>query len=101
MTPPVKASAQRPRQGRGMGVDIIVRGGKVVTMDKERRVIDDGAVAIKGGRILAVGTSAEIDGKYSARETIDARGRVIIPGLINGHTHVPMTLFRGLADDLD
>lgn len=70
-------------------------------MDGTRRVIEDGAVAVRGGRILAVGTSGEIEPKYSARETIDARGKVIIPGLINGHTHIPMTLFRGLADDLD
>jgi 5-methylthioadenosine/S-adenosylhomocysteine deaminase len=48
-----------------------------------------------------VGKRVEIDAKYIARETIDARGKVVIPGLINGHTHVPMTLFRGLADDLD
>src|SRR3989440_1415795 len=101
MTTPLTASAQRSRQGRGTSVDIIVRGGKVVTMDSDRRVIDDGSVAIKGGRIVAVGSLAEIDTKYSARETIDAHGRVVIPGLINGHTHVPMTLFRGLADDLD
>ena len=66
-----------------------------------RRVIEDGAVAVRGGRILAIGTRAEIEPKYVARETLDARGRVVIPGLINGHTHVPMTLFRGLADDLD
>ncbi|HKP72473.1 MAG TPA: amidohydrolase [Pyrinomonadaceae bacterium] len=70
-------------------------------MDGSRRVIEDGAIAVKGGRIVAVGPRAEIGTKYSARETIDARGKVVIPGLINGHTHVPMTLFRGLADDLD
>src|SRR5437763_15667996 len=101
MTTPLTASAQRSRASRGASVDIIVRVGKVVTMDNDRRVIDDGSIAIKGGRIVAGGTITEIDGKYSARETIDARGHVIIPGLINGHTHVPMTLFRGLADDLD
>lgn len=70
-------------------------------MDNERRVIEDGDVAIKGGRIIAVGRRADVEAKYSARETIDASGKVVIPGLINGHTHVPMTLFRGLADDLD
>jgi 5-methylthioadenosine/S-adenosylhomocysteine deaminase len=82
-------------------VDLIVRGGKFVTMDAQRRVIDDGAVAINGGRIVAVGTRAEVDAKYSARQTLDAAGKVVIPGLINTHTHIPMTLFRGLADDLD
>ncbi len=84
------------------GADLLVRGGRVVTMDSERRVIEDGAVAIKGGRIIAVGARADVEAKYTtARETIDAGGKVVIPGLINGHTHVPMTLFRGLADDLD
>lgn len=72
-----------------------------MTMDGERRVIENGGVAIRGGRIVAIGSAAEIDHKYGAREVINATGKVVIPGLINGHTHVPMTLFRGLADDLD
>jgi 5-methylthioadenosine/S-adenosylhomocysteine deaminase len=82
-------------------VDLIVRGGTVVTMDGSRRVIENGGVAIKGGRIVAVDNTAVIDRNYAAREVVDATGKVVIPGLINGHTHVPMTLFRGLADDLD
>jgi 5-methylthioadenosine/S-adenosylhomocysteine deaminase len=82
-------------------VDLLVSGGTFVTMDVARRVIEDGAMAIKGGRIEAIGPRATIEGQYSASETIDASGKVVIPGLINGHTHVPMTLFRGLADDLD
>jgi 5-methylthioadenosine/S-adenosylhomocysteine deaminase len=82
-------------------VDVLVRGGSLVTMDGARRVIEDGAVAVRGGRIVAVGARADIERKYTARETLDATGKLVIPGLINGHTHVPMTLFRGLADDLD
>ena len=82
-------------------VDLIVAGGTIVTMDDARRIIDNGAIAIAHGRIVAVGQHAEIEKKYSARETVDASGRIIVPGLINGHTHIPMTLFRGLADDLD
>lgn len=88
-------------QQRRTRVDLMVRGGTIVTMDGTRRVIEDGAVAVSGGRIKAVGTRADIEAKYTAAETIDATGKVVIPGLINGHTHVPMTLFRGLADDLD
>src|SRR5712691_581719 len=88
-------------QRRKIVVDLIIRGGTVVTMDAERRVIENGGIAVKGGRIVAVGQSAEIDKSYSAREIVDATGKVVIPGIINGHTHVPMTLFRGLADDLD
>ncbi len=82
-------------------VDLLVSGGTIVTMDGTRRVIDDGAIAIQNGRIVATGTRVEIETRYTGRETIDARGRAVIPGLINAHTHIPMTLFRGLADDLD
>jgi 5-methylthioadenosine/S-adenosylhomocysteine deaminase len=88
-------------QRRKATVDLIIRGGTVVTMDSERRVLENGAVAIKGGRIAEIGSPAEIDRKYAGREVVNAAGKVVIPGLINGHTHVPMTLFRGLADDLD
>jgi 5-methylthioadenosine/S-adenosylhomocysteine deaminase len=88
-------------QRRAIPVDLIIRGGTVVTMDGSRRVIDNGGVAVKDGRIVAVGTSAEMDLNYSSRQVIEATGKVIVPGLINGHTHVPMTLFRGIADDLD
>ncbi len=95
------ASAPIVSAQRRESVDLFVRGGTVVTMDATRRVIDDGAVIVKGGRIIAVGKRAELEAKYAARETIDATGKMIIPGLINGHTHIPMTLFRGLADDLD
>jgi len=88
-------------QRRKATVDLIIRGGTVVTMDSARRIIENGAVAIKGGRVVAVGSLAEIDRQYAAREVVNAGNKVVIPGLINGHTHVPMTLFRGLADDLD
>lgn len=84
-----------------MQVALVVSGGTVVTMDAGRRIIEDGAVAISGGRIVAVGPRAEVGRRYSGRETVDARGRIVMPGLINGHTHIPMTLFRGLADDLE
>ena len=82
-------------------VDLVVRGGTVVTMDGLGSVILDGAVAVHRGRIVAVGRRADVERDFAGRETIDARGRVVMPGLINGHTHIPMTLFRGLADDLD
>jgi 5-methylthioadenosine/S-adenosylhomocysteine deaminase len=90
----VAAVAPRP-------VDLVVRGGTVVTMDARGSVIEDGAVAVHRGRIVAVGRRAEVDRDFAGRETIEARGRIVMPGLINGHTHIPMTLFRGLADDLD
>ncbi len=97
---PPDASAQLKR-GRGQPVDLVVLGGTIVTMDEGRRVIEDGGIAVARGRIVAVGTRGEIGNRYAPRQTVDATGRMIIPGLINGHTHIPMTLFRGLADDLD
>ncbi|HWS53808.1 MAG TPA: amidohydrolase family protein, partial [Pyrinomonadaceae bacterium] len=94
------AAAQR-RRGRAERVDLLVSGGTVVTMDAARRVIEDGAVAVRGGRVVAVGRRAELARRYAAAEVVDAAGRAVIPGLINGHTHIPMSLFRGIADDLD
>jgi len=82
-------------------VDLVISGGIIVTMDARASVIDDGAVAIRRGRIVAIGRRSEIASRYVAPRTIDARGRAVIPGLINTHTHVPMTLFRGIADDLE
>jgi len=95
------AASSALAQRRKTVVDLIVRGGTVVTMDGTRRVIENGGVAIKNGRIVAVDNMAAIERNYAAREIVNAAGKVVIPGLINGHTHVPMTLFRGLADDLD
>ena len=95
------AAAQRNRGRRMMRVDLLVVNGTLVTMDNDHRIIQDAAVAIAGGRIVAVGTSRDILRMYAAPERVDASGKLIIPGLINGHTHIPMTLFRGLADDLD
>ena len=63
-------------------------------MDAQRRVIDDGAVAILGDSIVAVGKSAEIESKYEAPKIIDARAGIIMPGLINGHAHAAMKLPR-------
>jgi 5-methylthioadenosine/S-adenosylhomocysteine deaminase len=81
-------------------VDLVVSGGIVVTMDGERTIVQDGSVAVRGDSIVAVGPRAEIDAKYKGAKTIDAHGALILPGFVNGHTHVPMTLFRGLHDDV-
>jgi 5-methylthioadenosine/S-adenosylhomocysteine deaminase len=88
--------SQPPKQN----VDLIVTGSTVVTMDGGRTIYDDGAVAVKGDLITAVGPHAGLESKYTAAQTIDARGGLILPGFINGHTHVPMTLLRGLHDDV-
>src|SRR5712691_453862 len=80
--------------------DLLITGGTVVTMDTSRAILEDGAVAVAGDMIIAVGARAEVEAKYASSQTIDARGKLVLPGFINGHTHVPMTLFRGLHDDV-
>jgi 5-methylthioadenosine/S-adenosylhomocysteine deaminase len=87
-------------QPGAMKVDLIVAGGTIVSMDGARTIYDDGAVAVKGDTIVAVGPRSEIESKYLTSQTIDAKGKLVLPGFINGHTHVPMTLFRGLHDDV-
>jgi 5-methylthioadenosine/S-adenosylhomocysteine deaminase len=81
-------------------IDLLITGGTVVTMDGARTIVDDGAVAVKGDVILAVGPRAALEARYAASQTIDGRNSLILPGFVNGHTHVPMTLFRGLHDDV-
>jgi len=92
---PLKTLAQRKL------VDLIVQNGTIVTMDANRRVIENGAVAVNKGEIVAVGTAVEISQKFSSKQIVNANGKVVIPGLVNTHTHIPMTLFRGISDDLD
>lgn len=88
-------------QGARQPADMVITGGAVITMDAERRILDDGAVAIVGGRIAAVGTSAEIAQRYAAKETIDARRKVIMPGLIDGHGHAGHAMLKTLGMDID
>jgi len=92
-TPVLAASEPRP-------VDLLVTGGVVVTLDAGRRVLDPGAVAVASGRIVAVGPAAEVAAAVAPAARIDARGTTVMPGLVNAHSHAPMVLFRGLADDL-
>jgi 5-methylthioadenosine/S-adenosylhomocysteine deaminase len=79
---------------------LVVTGGVVITQNARREVLKPGAVAIDGTDIVDVDTPELIAARYRARETIDARGQVILPGLVNTHTHAPMVMYRGLADDL-
>jgi len=82
-------------------VDLIVRGDYVLTMDAEDRLIEQGAVAIAADKIVAVGLWPDIDASYRAPTVLPGDSRIVMPGLINGHTHTSMTLFRGMVDDLD
>ena len=87
-------------QGAIRQVSLIVTGGTVITVDGNRRVIPTGAVAIDGTDIVAVDTADAIAKQFRGADTIDATGQLVLPGLINTHTHAPMVLYRGLADDL-
>jgi 5-methylthioadenosine/S-adenosylhomocysteine deaminase len=92
--------AQASNTGNKEKIDVLVNGGMIVTMDGDRLILEDGAVAVKGDVISAVGFRTDLEKKYTPDQTIDARGKLVLPGFINGHTHVPMTLFRGLHDDV-
>jgi 5-methylthioadenosine/S-adenosylhomocysteine deaminase len=77
--------------------DVLLTNAHVLTMDERFTAHANGSIAVDAGRILAVG---DIESSYEPGETVDCRGRVLLPGLVNAHTHAPMTLLRGLADDL-
>ena len=80
--------------------DLLLTNAIILTMDEQLNRFEPGAVAILGDKILAVGPESELKNSFSAQEVIDCGGKVLMPGLVNAHTHVPMTLLRGLADDL-
>ncbi len=80
--------------------DLLVLNACLVTMDTKFSLFDPGGLAVRAGKIIAVGPSAEIAGRYASRSNFNARGKIILPGLVNTHTHAAMTLLRGIADDL-
>ena len=81
-------------------IDILLTNAHILTMDEHMTQYNPGAIAVDGDSILAVGPEADIKKEYAGGETVDCGGDLLMPGLINAHTHVPMTLLRGLADDL-
>ena len=81
-------------------VDLLLVNANVLTMDEQFHQFKSGAVAVTGQCIVAAGSQEELSKEYEAQQTLDCGGKILIPGLINAHTHVPMTLLRGLADDL-
>ena len=80
-------------------VDLIVSAGTIVTQNARREVIRDGAIAVKNGRIVALGSRTKIDFLYTAKQRLDRPDAILAPGLINTHAHAAMSLLRGLADD--
>ena len=95
---PLLGAAARP--ARKTSADLLVLNARVVTMDDAGTIHAPGGIAVSGSRIVAVGPSAEISRRYPASETIDAHGAILMPGLVNTHTHAAMDLLRGIADDL-
>ena len=92
--PPGKSASESPT------VDLVVEGEYVVTMDENQKVIQGGAVAIKDGVIVALASAEDINAQHTAAEYIKGENRIVLPGLVNGHSHAAMTLLRGVADDL-
>src|SRR5687768_571444 len=79
---------------------LVIANGIVVTVDGSRRILNPGSIAINGANIVAVDTPANIAAQFKAADTIDATGKVVMPGLINTHTHAAMVMYRGLGNDL-
>src|SRR5262245_20453804 len=93
-------ACRAPASAQQKEVSLIVRHGLVITMEGGRAPLADGAVAVDGSDIVAVDTAESIARQYRGRETLEADGQIVMPGLVNTHTHAPMVLYRGLADDL-
>ncbi|HUL33880.1 MAG TPA: amidohydrolase [Candidatus Eisenbacteria bacterium] len=98
----IAAAGAQEAPKEAVSVDLLVKGATIVTMDPQRHVFENGFLAVRGDQLVAVGENpAQAFPKgLTAKETIDANGKLIIPGLINGHTHIPMVLMRGLIDDV-
>jgi 5-methylthioadenosine/S-adenosylhomocysteine deaminase len=79
-------------------LDWVIENGTIITMDGDLHIIEDGVIGVSGEKITRLGPKAQ--GAIDARQRLDARGGLILPGLVNAHTHAAMTLFRGIADDL-
>lgn len=80
-------------------IDTLLTGGTIITMNPERQVLHDAALAVHEGKILWIGDASEAESRFTAGGRVDLQGRVVIPGLVNTHGHWAMTLMRGLVDD--
>lgn len=80
--------------------DLLIRADVAVTQDETRSIVEDCGVAVDNGTIIEVGNYQELESQYEPESRLDLSGKMLMPGLVNGHTHLPMTLFRGFADDL-
>ena len=91
-------------QKEAVSYDLLITNATIVTMDASRRIVENGVIAVRGDAIAFAGAAGDLHIQalkgYTAKQTIDAHGALVLPGFINGHTHVPMTLLRGLHDDV-
>jgi 5-methylthioadenosine/S-adenosylhomocysteine deaminase len=90
--PPPKAAVKAP-------CDLVIAAGAILTVDANFKILTESAIAINEGTILSIGTPADIDAHFEPKERIERRGSVLMPGLVNTHTHAAMSLMRGIADD--
>jgi len=88
--------SSEPRQQ----IDLIIEGDYVVSMDAAGSVYEDAAIAVDEGLIIAIGAASKINSVYKSAHTLQGNNRVVMPGLINGHSHAAMTLLRGVAEDM-
>ncbi|MBT8069567.1 MAG: amidohydrolase family protein, partial [Gammaproteobacteria bacterium] len=93
-------NASTPQPAIPQKIDLIIHGDYLVAMDNGGTVLEGGAVAVNEGVIVAVGKAADIAAAFTATQVLPGNNRVVMPGLVNGHTHAAMTLLRGVADDL-
>ena len=81
-------------------IDILIENATIITMGPHMQIVNPGDIMIKDGKIVAINPSTEPRKKNQVKRVIDGTGKVVMPGLINTHTHAAMTLFRGYADDM-
>lgn len=80
--------------------DLVLNGGTILTLDESDRTIADGAIAVEGGRIAAIGPRSDILASWRPARTVDTTGRLLMPGLVNNHNHTPLMITRGMIEDL-
>jgi 5-methylthioadenosine/S-adenosylhomocysteine deaminase len=97
---PAGVRSEQDRSANSRPADLLIVGGTIITMDPQRRVIEDGAVAITADRITEVGLAADLRAKYAAKKTLDAKNKVVMPGLIDGHGHAGHGLVKSLGTDI-
>ena len=99
-TQTIQAQQDKEKAAGPVEVDLIIKGDHIVTMDANGSVYKDAAVAVNQGLIIAIGPASEILGAYQSKTLLEGDNRVVMPGLVNGHSHAAMTLLRGMAEDM-